>query len=115
MHFDTEDIPLGTDTAVEHILLPTIAAPPTTDLSEQFVQLRASVSQLSINQLKTQSSIGNLQNHLLSRIDDLEKASADARTQQDQDLRGHFKSVRQEVQIQKTALSFEVHELILSK
>ncbi|KZV39776.1 hypothetical protein F511_26752 [Dorcoceras hygrometricum] len=56
------------------------------------------------------SSIGNLQNHLLSRIDDLEKASVNARTQQDQDLRGLFKSVRQEVQIQKTALSFEVHE-----
>ncbi|KZV17580.1 hypothetical protein F511_25233 [Dorcoceras hygrometricum] len=108
MHFNAEDISLGTDT-VEQILLPTTAA-PTTDLSEQFAQLRASISQLSIKQLQTQSSIGNLQNHLLSRIDDLEKAYANARTQQDQDLRGHFKSVCQEVQIQKTALSFEVHE-----
>ncbi|KZV44842.1 hypothetical protein F511_09122 [Dorcoceras hygrometricum] len=68
MNFDTADIPL--------------------DLSEQFAQLGASISQLSIKQLKTQSSIGNLQNHLLSRIDDLEKASANARTQHDQELRG---------------------------
>ncbi|KZV43283.1 replication protein A 70 kDa DNA-binding subunit B-like [Dorcoceras hygrometricum] len=110
MHFDTADIPLGTDTAVEQILLPTTAAPLTTNLSEQFAQLRASISQLSIKKLKTQRSIGNVQNHLLSRINDLEKAYANARTQQEQDLRGHFKSVRQEVQIQKTALSFEVHE-----
>ncbi|KZV30717.1 hypothetical protein F511_06975 [Dorcoceras hygrometricum] len=65
---------------------------------------------MSIKQMRTQSSIGNLQNHLLSRIDDLEKASANARTQQDQDLRDLFKSIRQEVQIQKTALSYEVHE-----
>ncbi|KZV49173.1 hypothetical protein F511_04442 [Dorcoceras hygrometricum] len=53
---------------------------------------------------------GLAMNHLLSRIDDLEKASANGRTQQDQDLRGIFKSVRQEVQIQKTSLYFEVHE-----
>ncbi|KZV21024.1 hypothetical protein F511_28246 [Dorcoceras hygrometricum] len=77
MHFNTDDIPLGTETAVEQILFPNTAA-PTTDLSEQ--------------------------------IDDLEKASANACTQQDQDLRGHFKSVRQEIQIQKTTLSFEVLE-----
>ncbi|KZV42326.1 dystroglycan-like [Dorcoceras hygrometricum] len=100
---------LGTETAIEQIVLPTTAS-PATDLSEQFAQLRASISQLSIKQIRTQSSIGNLQNHLLSRIDELEKASANARTQQDQDLRGLFKSVRQEVQIQKNALSFEVHE-----
>ncbi|KZV47124.1 hypothetical protein F511_34468 [Dorcoceras hygrometricum] len=87
MKFDTDDITLGTEIAVEQILLSATAA-PTTDLSEQFAQLRASISQLSIKLLRTQSNIGNLQNHLLSRIDDLEKASANARTQQDQDLRG---------------------------
>ncbi|KZV48126.1 hypothetical protein F511_20507 [Dorcoceras hygrometricum] len=110
MHFDTADIPLGTDTTVEQILLPTTAPPPTTDLSEQFSQFWAFFSKLSIKQLKTQSSIGNLQNHLLSRIHYLEKASTNARTQQEQDLRGHFKSVRREVQIPKTVLSFEEHE-----
>ncbi|KZV31057.1 hypothetical protein F511_16730 [Dorcoceras hygrometricum] len=109
MHFNTDDIPLGTETSVEHILFTSTTA-PATDLSEQFAQLRVSISQLSIKQLKTQSSIGNLQNHLLSIIDELEKASANARTQQDQHLRGHFKSVRQEIQIKKTALSFEVLE-----
>ncbi|KZV32867.1 hypothetical protein F511_06131 [Dorcoceras hygrometricum] len=109
MHFNAEDISLGTDTVVAQILLPTTAG-PTIDLSEQFAQLRASISQLSIKKLKTQSSIDNLQNHILSRIDDLEKASANARTQHDQDLRGHFESIRHEVQIQKTALFFEVHE-----
>ncbi|KZV32752.1 splicing factor 3B subunit 1-like [Dorcoceras hygrometricum] len=109
MHFNTDDIPLGADIAVEHILMPTTAA-PATDLTEQFAQLWDSISQLYIKQMRTQSSIGNLQNHLLSKIDDLEKASADARTQQDQELRGIFKSVRQEVQVQKIALSFEVLE-----
>ncbi|KZV49728.1 5-methyltetrahydropteroyltriglutamate--homocysteine methyltransferase [Dorcoceras hygrometricum] len=87
MHFNAEDISLGTDAVVEQILLPNTVA-PTTDLFEQFAQLRASISQLSIKQLRTQSSIGNLQNHLLSIIDDLDKAFANARTQQDQDLRG---------------------------
>ncbi|KZV55590.1 hypothetical protein F511_12696 [Dorcoceras hygrometricum] len=77
MHFNTEDIPLCADTAVEQILMPTTAA-SATDLTEKFAQLRASLSQLSIKQMRTQSSIGNLQNHLLSKIDDLEKASADA-------------------------------------
>ncbi|KZV35932.1 hypothetical protein F511_23945 [Dorcoceras hygrometricum] len=107
MHFNADDTLLGADRAIEQVLIPTTAA-PAIDLDEQFAQLRASISQLSIKQMKTQSSIGNLQNNLLSKIDALEKASVDARTQQDQDLRGHFKSVSQEVQIQKTALSFEV-------
>ncbi|KZV51826.1 hypothetical protein F511_11203 [Dorcoceras hygrometricum] len=108
MHF-TDDILQGADTVFEQILVPSTAA-PATDINKQFAQLRDSISQLSIKQLKTRSSIGNLQNHLLSRIDELEKASANAHTQQDQDLRGLFKSILQEVQIQKTALSFEVHE-----
>ncbi|KZV55563.1 hypothetical protein F511_26382 [Dorcoceras hygrometricum] len=110
MHFNADDTLLGTKTAIQQIIIPTTTA-PTTELSEQFAQLRASISQLSIKQMRTQSSIGNLQNHILSRIDDLEKASTNAHTQQDQDLRGHFKSVHQEVQIKKTALSFEVLEL----
>ncbi|KZV42838.1 flagellar associated protein [Dorcoceras hygrometricum] len=74
-------------TQMSYILLPTTAA-PATDLSEQFAQLRASISQQSIKQMRTQISIGNMQNHLLSRINDLEKASANARTQKDQDLQG---------------------------
>ncbi|KZV32687.1 hypothetical protein F511_26700 [Dorcoceras hygrometricum] len=74
---------------------------------ESFAQLRASVTQLFIKQLRTKESIGNLKNQLLSKIDNLEKALAEAHTQQDQVLRGLIKIVRQEVQIHKTALYLE--------
>ncbi|KZV50594.1 Helicase protein with RING/U-box domain [Dorcoceras hygrometricum] len=104
-HFALKDL-------LRQILLSTTAA-PATDINKQFAKLRASISQLSIKQMKAQSSIGNLQNHLLSRINDLEKASANARTQHDQDLRGLFKSVRQEVQIRK--LPYPLKYMILSK
>ncbi|KZV35728.1 Calcium-binding EF hand family protein isoform 1 [Dorcoceras hygrometricum] len=50
------------------------------------------------------------QNQLLSKTDNLEKALVEAHTQQDQVLRGLIKNVRQEVQIQKDALSLEMLE-----
>ncbi|KZV26676.1 splicing factor 3B subunit 1-like [Dorcoceras hygrometricum] len=60
--------------------------------------------------LRTKDSIGDLKKELLSKIDNLEKAFVEAHSQQDQVLRGLMKSVRQEVQIQKTVLSLEMLE-----
>ncbi|KZV47907.1 hypothetical protein F511_15007 [Dorcoceras hygrometricum] len=75
MHFDTADIPLGTDTAVEQIPVPSTAA-PAMNINEQFAQLRTSISVISIKQLRTQSKIGDLQNAIFSKIDTREKAAA---------------------------------------
>ncbi|KZV27880.1 hypothetical protein F511_28199 [Dorcoceras hygrometricum] len=58
----------------------------------------------------TQSSLGDLKNHLLSKIDHLQKDLAESRTQQDQSNRSIVKSVRREVQNQKAALSIELFE-----
>ncbi|KZV17560.1 hypothetical protein F511_37139 [Dorcoceras hygrometricum] len=113
MQFNTDDIPLGADTVVEQILMPTIAA-PSTDLTEQFAQPQASISQLSIKQMRTQSSIGNLQNHLLSKIDDLEKASTDALLEFKKGVRAQsciltteLADIRKEIKDQKDELSKE--------
>ncbi|KZV26601.1 protein SHOOT GRAVITROPISM 6 [Dorcoceras hygrometricum] len=123
MHFDTDDIPLGTETAVEQILLSN-TVDPATDLFEQFAQIRAFISQLSIKHLRTQSNIGNLQNHLLLRIDDLEKYSANAHTQiPSRDLSKEFDDklavirndlleFRMETQGQYATLSANLAELI---
>ncbi|KZV46635.1 golgin subfamily B member 1-like [Dorcoceras hygrometricum] len=106
--FTTDDIPLGDATTDDQILMP--SALPALDFAESLVQLRTSVTQLSIKQLRTTNSIGDLKNELLSMIDNIEKAAAEARTQQDQVFRGLIKSVGLEVQIQKTALSLEMLE-----
>ncbi|KZV56896.1 hypothetical protein F511_32377 [Dorcoceras hygrometricum] len=57
MHFNIDDITLGAEIAFEQILMPTTTA-PATDLSERFSQLHASISQMSIKQMRTQSGIG---------------------------------------------------------
>ncbi|KZV51878.1 hypothetical protein F511_13562 [Dorcoceras hygrometricum] len=88
--------------ASTQILMPTTAI-PVTDFTESFAQLRASVTQLSIKQLRTKDSIGNLENQLLSKIDNLEKALAEAHTQQDQVPRD-LADIRKEVQNQKAAM-----------
>ncbi|KZV50484.1 hypothetical protein F511_34735 [Dorcoceras hygrometricum] len=49
-------------------------------------------------------------NELISKIDNIEKAFAEARTQQDQVFRDLIKSVKQEVRLQKAALSLEMLE-----
>ncbi|KZV28024.1 splicing factor 3B subunit 1-like [Dorcoceras hygrometricum] len=116
MHFNTDDIPLGADTAVEQILMPTTAS-PAIDLTEQFAQLRASISQLSIKQMRTQISIGNLQNHLLSKIDDLEKASVDALIEFKKCVRAQngiftteLADIHKEIKDQKAELSKEFND-----
>ncbi|KZV42829.1 hypothetical protein F511_27169 [Dorcoceras hygrometricum] len=83
MLFTAADIPLNDETAVDQLVLPAIAL-HTPDLAESLAQLRTSVSQLSIKQMRTTSSIGDLRNELLSKIDNIEKAATESRTKQDQ-------------------------------
>ncbi|KZV23544.1 hypothetical protein F511_02030 [Dorcoceras hygrometricum] len=109
MIFTTADIPLNDETVVDQLVLLATAL-PTPDLAEYLAQLRTSVTQLSIKQMWTTSIIGDLKNELLSKIDNIEKAAAEARTQQDHVFRDLIKSVKQEVQLQKTALSLEMIE-----
>ncbi|KZV32594.1 hypothetical protein F511_36119 [Dorcoceras hygrometricum] len=102
LHFTTDYIPLGDETADDQILMPPPGI-PATDFTESFSQLSASVTQLSIKQLRTKDSIGDLKNQLLSKIDNLENALAEAHTQQDQFLRD-LTDILKEVQDQKVAM-----------
>ncbi|KZV43943.1 hypothetical protein F511_11917 [Dorcoceras hygrometricum] len=109
MLFTAADIPLNDETVVDQLVFPATAL-PAPDLAESLAQLRTSVSQLSIKQMRTTSSIGDVKNELLSKIDNIEKADAEARTQQDHVFRYLIKSVKQEVQLHKTTLSLEMIE-----
>ncbi|KZV23536.1 protein ASPARTIC PROTEASE IN GUARD cell 1-like [Dorcoceras hygrometricum] len=71
MHF-TDDILQGTETAVEQILEPSTAA-TATDINEQFAQLRTSISEISIKQLRTQNlrkEVKDLKADLSKEFDD---------------------------------------------
>ncbi|KZV48414.1 hypothetical protein F511_17123 [Dorcoceras hygrometricum] len=81
MHFDSADIPLGDATADDQSSMP-----PATDFIEDFAQL------------------------LLTEIRSLEKKLTEMLEQQDKFYGGLFKTVLQEIKIQKTALSFELLE-----
>ncbi|KZV19317.1 hypothetical protein F511_36258 [Dorcoceras hygrometricum] len=84
VHFTSEDIPLGTETAVSPTLPPTTAITPPIS-----------------------------QNHLLRSVNlylSYLTAFADAFTQQDQTFRGVLKSVRQDVRNEITVLSVQMNE-----
>ncbi|KZV30245.1 hypothetical protein F511_38990 [Dorcoceras hygrometricum] len=106
MHF-TDDILQDAENAVEHLEPVTATA---TDINEKFAQLRTSISEISIKQLRKQSRIGDLQNAILSKIDTRKKAAAEVCIEQDQSFRGIIKSLRQGVQTDTAALSVEMHE-----
>ncbi|KZV50522.1 hypothetical protein F511_14166 [Dorcoceras hygrometricum] len=92
----------GDDPADEYI--------PTGDVTESLSQLRASNTRLSVNQLKTSSKIGDLQNNLLFKIENLEKAFKEALANQELVYRNLMQSARQEAKFQQTALSLELLE-----
>ncbi|KZV30627.1 hypothetical protein F511_11144 [Dorcoceras hygrometricum] len=106
---ESADIPLNDDTFVDQLVLPAPALPASV-LVESLAQIRTSVSQLSIKQMRTTSRIGKLKNELLSKINNIEKAAVEARIQQDHVFRDLIKSVKQEVQLQKNLPSLEIIE-----
>ncbi|KZV24592.1 cyclophilin71 [Dorcoceras hygrometricum] len=68
----------GPDTVVDQSLLIS-TAPTATVFTESFAQLRDSISQISINQVRTQRSLDDLKSELLFKINNLAKSSAEAR------------------------------------
>ncbi|KZV20558.1 splicing factor 3B subunit 1-like [Dorcoceras hygrometricum] len=60
LFYTTDDIPLGVGTTDDQILMP--SALPAPDFTEYLVHLKASITQLSIKQLRTTRSIGDLIN-----------------------------------------------------
>ncbi|KZV40159.1 hypothetical protein F511_39326 [Dorcoceras hygrometricum] len=107
MHF-TDKILQGTETAVVQILEPVTAT--TKDISAQFAQRRDSMSQIPIKQVRTQRSLDDLKSELLFKIDNLVKASTEARDQQTQYIQNSIKSVRQEARTQGDVLSVKLNE-----
>ncbi|KZV49922.1 hypothetical protein F511_31554 [Dorcoceras hygrometricum] len=113
MHF-TDDILQGTETAVEQILEPSTSLTATA-FTESFAQLRDSISQISIKQVRTQRSLDDIKSELLFKIDNLAKASAEARDQQTQSFQNSIKSVHQEARTQGDVLSvFQVIPLAVA-
>ncbi|KZV28047.1 hypothetical protein F511_06916 [Dorcoceras hygrometricum] len=108
MHF-TDEIIQGTETAVEQIPEPS-TAPTATTFIESFAQLRDSISQISIKQVRTQRSLDDLKSELLFKIDNLAKASAEARDQQTQYFQNSLKNARQEARTQSDVLSVKLNE-----
>ncbi|KZV17591.1 UDP-glucuronate:xylan alpha-glucuronosyltransferase 2 [Dorcoceras hygrometricum] len=109
VHFTSEDIPLGIETAVAPTLPPTTAITPP-NFSKSFAQIRESISQLYDRQARTQRGIENLGHINLSQVTHLETAFADAFTQQDQTFRGVLKSVCQDVRNEINVLSVQLNE-----
>ncbi|KZV38165.1 peroxidase 27 [Dorcoceras hygrometricum] len=115
MHEETsaDQIDFLVDTAVDgeapvtRISLPAV---DTSDVAKSLSQLRASITRLSINQLNNSSKIGDLQNHLLFKIENLEKAFKEALSNQEQVFRNLMQSTRQEAKFQQNALSLELLE-----
>ncbi|KZV36906.1 hypothetical protein F511_08718 [Dorcoceras hygrometricum] len=75
------DTPMDGETPVTQISLPAVDP---TDVTESFSQLRAYITRLFVNLLKTSSKIGDLHNHLLFKIENLEKAFKEALSNQEQ-------------------------------
>ncbi|KZV46104.1 hypothetical protein F511_31538 [Dorcoceras hygrometricum] len=100
--FTTDDTPMG----VNQVLMPTVVTPQ--DFTEPLAQLRALVSQISIERLQMRNDSDKLQDMLLMEIRSLEKKVTEMLIQQDSLYRGLFNNMRQEIQIQKSALSLDI-------
>ncbi|KZV35944.1 hypothetical protein F511_32396 [Dorcoceras hygrometricum] len=80
------------------------------DINAQFSQLRDSISQISIKQVRTQRILDDLKNELLFKIDNLAKAYAEAQDQQNQYIQNSLKNARQESRTQSDVLSVKLNE-----
>ncbi|KZV15943.1 beta-galactosidase 16-like [Dorcoceras hygrometricum] len=109
MFFTTNDISLGIETAVDQILMPTADVTPQ-DFTAPLAHLRASVNQIQIDRVQKRDDIEKLKDVLLLHIRGIDKRFTEILEQQDRTYRGLFANVRQEVQIQKAALSLEILE-----
>ncbi|KZV50214.1 U-box domain-containing protein 33-like [Dorcoceras hygrometricum] len=109
MLFTTDDIPLGDETVIDQILMPTAYVTPQ-DFSKPLAQLRASVNQIQIERVQKMDDVEKLKDVLLLHIRGLEQRFTEILEQQDRTYRGLFANVRQEFQLQKASLSLEILE-----
>ncbi|KZV54997.1 hypothetical protein F511_31258 [Dorcoceras hygrometricum] len=94
MHFTADDFPLGDETT----------AALTTDFTGTFAQLKASVDQISLEQVQSKFHLEKLKAELSKRISHLETALITASENQDRATLVQTNSLRKEMQDQKAAL-----------
>ncbi|KZV52450.1 hypothetical protein F511_20644 [Dorcoceras hygrometricum] len=120
MHFTTDDIPEISSSAkvlpVEEttVVTPQISLPTaisSTDNTEAFAQLRATVYQISLEQVQTRFHIEELKVALSKKISNLETAFLTASDNQDRVVLVQNNVLRKEIQVQKAALSKELDDI----
>ncbi|KZV34449.1 myosin-4-like [Dorcoceras hygrometricum] len=97
----TEDIPQTS--------MPTVFV-PSAEFTESFAQLRASVDQIQLEQVRTRDDVAELKAALSSKITDLEAAFAHASTYQERVFRNKIYDVQQEINTQNAALSRDLDD-----
>ncbi|KZV14846.1 splicing factor 3B subunit 1-like [Dorcoceras hygrometricum] len=80
------------------------------DFTKSLAQLRASVSQIQLERVQKRDDVENLKDVLLLHVRGLEQQFTETLEQQEGAYRGLVSNVRQEVQLQKIALSLEILE-----
>ncbi|KZV20442.1 myosin-11-like [Dorcoceras hygrometricum] len=120
MHFTVDDIPEisssdevlpieETTVVTPQISLPTVV--PSTDYTEAFAQLRATVDQISLEQVQTRFHIYELKAALSKKISNLETTSLTASDNQDRVVLVQNNVLLKEMQVQKAALSKELDDI----
>ncbi|KZV25738.1 hypothetical protein F511_04799 [Dorcoceras hygrometricum] len=87
------------------------ATPLTADFEESLNQLRASISRLSVNLIKSLKKPEDFQAEFLSRIDNLERIFKDSLFRQEVIYQNQFHFVREEAKNLKAALSLEMLQI----
>ncbi|KZV35357.1 hypothetical protein F511_37819 [Dorcoceras hygrometricum] len=98
MCFDEDEI------AATQFSLPVVS----TDLTEAFAQLRASVEQIHFEQIRRKDDADKLRDILLMRIRDLERQFSRRFDEQDRAYRALLNNIRKDIHDQKTLLSLVV-------
>ncbi|KZV38926.1 diaminopimelate decarboxylase [Dorcoceras hygrometricum] len=100
----SDDVPPVEETTIviPHISLPTVV--PSTDYTEAFAQIRATVDKISLEQFQTRFHIDELKANLSKKISNLETAFHTASDNQDRVVLVQNNVLRKEMQVQKAAL-----------
>ncbi|KZV24596.1 hypothetical protein F511_37243 [Dorcoceras hygrometricum] len=99
----TDEIP-----QTSHIAIPNVFS--STDYTESFAQLRASVDRIQLEQVRTRNDVAELKAALSSKITDLEMTFSHSSTHQEHVIRNQIFDVQQEIKTQKAALSQDLND-----
>ncbi|KZV41313.1 hypothetical protein F511_21837 [Dorcoceras hygrometricum] len=100
MHFTADDIPLDEDTPVDQISMPT-AIVSSHDYTDAFAQLRATVDQISIEQVQTRFHLDKLKVELSKKISNIENPFITESDNQYRVVLAQTNVLRKEMQAQK--------------